>query len=436
MDIQNIDRDLATSHLRQILQFDTVTGRTEAFDRLHEYLLQTYPSIFKNVQRFGQHALLFKWQGSDNSLKPWMCIAHQDVVPVPDEEVEQWSFPPFSGELDQGHLYARGALDMKSTLVALLEAIHRLIEEGYQPKRTLYVYMGDDEEIAGPTAIQAVQWMKEQGIRLSHILDEGGAILEELVSGTKQPVALIGIAQKGVMNLKLTVKGESGHAAQPTKDTPIAILGSAIAKIVQHPMPIHSDSLVFPLLRKLASHMPFLQRLMMSNLWLFKPLISIRLQRIPFMNAMMRTTVAPTLIASGIKKNVIPEIATANLNYRLYPGDTASDVVAYVQSLLNDARIELEVEDVSQGTSFSQIDSEGFRHVCSGIPKESVIIAPVLTIGGTDGRHFRDLADDLYQFLFVRGPMDEFKRYHGVDERISVENYLNQIGFYYELIKQ
>lgn len=439
MNISGLDCDTAIYRLRQVLQFETVTGHSKAFASLHQYLFKTYPNIFDHVQRFGQHALMFKWQGSDESLKPWLCIAHQDVVPVSEKEVAQWSFPPFSGDIDQGFIYGRGALDMKSTLVAILEAVNKLIDEGFQPKRSLYIYMGDDEEIGGPNALQAAEWMKEQGIRLSYIVDEGGAILEELVPGTQQPVALIGIAQKGVMNLKLSVKGASGHAAQPGIKTPIAILGSAIAKIMAHPMPIDSNSLVFSLLGKMAPYMPMLKRLVMSNLWLFKPFVSARLQQIPLMNAMMRTTAAPTLIAAGIKKNVTPEIATANLNYRLYPGDTADDVVAHVKSVLGDLDVLMEVEDASNATAFSQTKSEGFERIskaiCS-ISKDSISIAPTLTIGGTDGRHFRDNAEDLYQFLFIRGTIDEFKRIHGLDERISIENYLNQINFFYELIKQ
>lgn len=436
------DRDTAISRLSQILQFETTAGSSDAFIKLQECLFQTYPKIFKQleIQRFGEFAMLLKWQGSDTSMKPFMCIAHQDVVPVPQDECENWTFPPFSGKIEEGYIYGRGTLDMKSTLMAILEAVNQLLEESYQPKRTLYIYMGDDEEIGGPTAKKVADWMASQNIHFSYILDEGGAVLEEMMPGTHQAVALVGIAQKGVMNLKLTVKGNSGHAAQPPKATPIDILGAAVAKVMQNPMPVHSDSLVFPLFRKIAPCMPFLQRLIAANLWLFKSFITARLQKAPFLNAMLRTTAVPTFFESGVGKNMVPEVATANINYRLYPGDTASTVLSHVEALVKDSRVTMEVVDDydCNATPLSKLNSVGFEVISEAIQalsKNYVVIAPVLTIGGTDGRHFREICEDLYQFLFIRGTMDDFKRYHGMNERISIKNYLSQIEFYLHLIK-
>lgn len=436
----HIDRDAAVDHLSQALQFETTTDNANAFIDLQRHLFQTYPKIFSQleIQKFGKFAVLLKWQGLDTSLKPFMFIAHQDVVPVPQDECESWTFPPFSGKIEKEYIYGRGALDMKSTLMAILEAVNHLLEESYQPQRTLYIYMGDDEEIGGPTAKIAADWMASQNIHLSYILDEGGAILEKMTPKIQQSVALIGIAQKGVMNLKLTVRGNSGHAAQPPQETPIDILGAAVVKIMQNPMPAHPNSLVFPLFRKIAPHVSFLQRIIFANLWLFKLFVTRQLQAIPFMNAMLRTTAAPTLFESGVKQNVIPESATANINYRLYPGDTASTVLTHMEAAIKDPRVTMEVTDSCNATFLSKSDSLGFEIVSEAIQalnKEDVIIAPVLTIGGTDGRHFRGLCDDLYQFLFIRGTMDDFKRYHGMNERISIKNYLNQIEFYHYLIK-
>jgi carboxypeptidase PM20D1 len=436
----------AIQRLSQIIQFETISinpgeiTNPVAFTKLHEFLRQTYPQLFERVemQKFGEFALLLKWQGSDNFMDPLMLIAHQDVVPVPKAECEHWQFPPFSGAVADGYIWGRGALDMKSTLIAILEATTQLISENIQPKRTIYIYLGDDEEVGGPTAKKAAAWFQAQKIKLSYIIDEGGAILDKMVPGINQPICLIGIGQKGALNLELSVSGQSGHAAQPPRSTPIDILGSAVAKVKKNEMPIHADSLVFPLFCRLAPYMPFAQRLIMANQWFFKPLLTWKLAKIPLMNAMMRTTAAPTIFNAGFKQNVIPEVASANINYRLYPGDTRVKVVKHVEAILQNSGVSIKVLDDFNGSTISKTNSFGYKMISKTIQQISdanVIVAPVLTIGSTDSRHFEALTQHVYQFLFIRGTMDDFKCYHGMNERISIKNFLNSVNFYYQLIQ-
>lgn len=441
-----IEEDSAISRLSQVIQFETISeqplvnANPEAFKALHDYLFTTYAELFKRVeiQRFGEFALLLKWQGNDSSLEPMLLIAHQDVVPVPPTEYDQWSFPPFSGQVKEGYICGRGALDMKTSLVAILEAVSRLMQENFQLQRTIYIYLGDDEEVGGPTAKKAAEWLKAEEGKLSYIIDEGGAILEKMLPELKSPLCLIGIGQKGQLNIELSVGGESGHSAKPPQKTPIDILGGAIARIKAHDMPVHADSLVFPLFQKMAPYLPFSKRLIMANLWLFKPLLTAKLIENPLMNAMMRTTAAPTLFNAGVKQNILPELARATINYRLYPGDTKDEVVKHLQKILKDLPVEIKVLDTFNGPVLADTNAYGF-HVISNsaqqIDQDSVLVAPVLTIGGTDGRHFAALTDNAYQFLFIRGTMDDFKGYHGINERISIANYLNSIRFYVQLIK-
>jgi len=440
------NQDAAIEHLSQVIQCETISENAgeitspAAFIKLHAFLTRTYPAVFTclETQKLGEFAMLLKWQGTDHSMDPILLIAHQDVVPVPQAEYEHWEFPPFSGTVSEGFIWGRGALDMKSTLVAILEAINQLISKNFQPKRTLYIYLGDDEEVGGPTAKKAAAWMASQKIKLSYIIDEGGAILDKMVPGVNPPICLIGIGQKGALNLKLSVKGHSGHSAQPPRSTPIDILGSAVAKIKQNEMPIHSNSLVFPLFEKLAPYMPFTQRLIMTNLWLFKSFLAAKLAKIPLMNAMMRTTAVPTIFNAGFKQNVIPEIASAIINYRLYPGDTRADVVKHVEGLLKNSEVNINVVDDFNGPTVSKTDAFGYKIINETIQQISddpVIIAPVLTIGSTDARHFAALTEHAYQFLFIRGTIEDFKGYHGMNERISIKNYINSIHFYYQLIK-
>lgn len=440
-----MDQKAAIGHLCQVIQCETISERAgevsnpDAFIQLHELLFTIYPAVFKHmqIQEFGEFALLLKWQGSDAALDPMMLIAHQDVVPIPEAEYEHWQYPPFSGVVADGYICGRGALDMKSSLVAILEVVNQLILDDFQLKRTIYIYLGDDEEVGGPTAKAAALWMQEQNIRLDYIIDEGGVILEKMMPNIEKPICLIGVGQKGMLNLELTVEGESGHSAKPPQSTPIDILGAAVAKLKNNEMPVHADSFVFPLFKKLSPHMPLVQRFIFANLWLFKPLITARLLKNPVMNAMMRTTSAPTIFQAGFKTNVLPEIAKAVINYRLYPGDTADDVVAHVEHLVNNSRVGIKVLDAFNAPKVSASDSETFKIIektVRTINGDDVIVAPVLTIGGTDGRHFTEVADNTYHFLYMRGTMEDFKGYHGINERISTKNFVNSINFYHHLI--
>ncbi|KTD37468.1 zinc metalloprotein [Legionella nautarum] len=441
-----IEEDSAIEHLCRVIQFETISeqplvnANPEAFKALHTYLFSTYPDLFKQVElkSFGEFALLLKWQGEDSSMEPMLLIAHQDVVPVPISESDQWSFPPFSGQVDDGYIYGRGALDMKSSLVAILEALNHLMQDGFKPQRSIYIYLGDDEEVGGPTAKKAAEWLEAEKVSLSYIIDEGGAILEKLIPKFELPLCLIGIGQKGQLNIELSVKGDSGHSAKPPKHTPIDILGGAIAKIKEQEMPIQKDSLVFPLFQKMAPYLPFTQKLIIANLWLFKPLLAAKLTANPLMNAMMRTTAAPTIFQAGIKQNILPEIATAIINYRLYPGTTSDEVLKHLQMVLQNLPVKIKVLDNFNGPVLADPKAYGFDIICKTacqISKAPLLSAPVLTIGGTDGRHFKALTDNAYQFLFIRGTMEDFKGYHGINERISVSNYLNSIRFYIQLIK-
>ncbi len=440
-----VNQQAAIQHLCEVLQCETISERAgvvsnpEAFIQLHELLFTTYPALFKQVQiqKFGEFALLLKWQGSDDHLEPMMLIAHQDVVPIPEAEYEHWQYPPFSGVVADGYICGRGALDMKSSLVAILEVVNQLILDSFQLKRTVYIYLGDDEEVGGPTAKKAAEWMQSQEIHLDYIIDEGGVILEKMMPNIEKPICLIGVGQKGMLNLELTVTGESGHSAKPPQATPIDILGAAVAQLKRHELPVHTDSLVFPLFKQLAPHLSWVQRFLFANLWLFRPLITAKLVKNPLMNAMMRTTAAPTIFQAGFKMNILPEIATAVINYRLYPGDTPEDVVAHVKRLLKNSPVSMRVLDAFSAPKVSATDSATFKIIektVRQINDGEVIAAPVLIIGGTDGRHFAEQANNTYHFLYMRGTMDDFKGYHGINERISIQNFLNSIHFYHHLI--
>ncbi|MCH9690378.1 MAG: M20/M25/M40 family metallo-hydrolase, partial [Gammaproteobacteria bacterium] len=345
------DTEAAITHLSEAIQCQTISEvagevtHPEAFKQLHALLEKAYPLVFERLEKevLGEFTLLFKWPGKNPDLKPVLCIAHQDVVPVPEKEIPHWTEPPFAGNVSDGYIWGRGALDMKSSLMALFEAVNQLLISGFEPERAIYIYSGDDEEVGGPTAKKAAEHLKEAGVQFSFIIDEGGAIVDEMIPHVDAPLGLIGIGQKGVLTLELSVDGESGHSAQPTQKTPIDVLGGAVAKLKENEMPIHSQALVFKLFERLASSMPFKLRFIFSNLWLFKKLLINQLVQRPLMNAMMRTTGVPTIFNAGLKQNIVPETASVTLNYRLYPGDTKKTVLKHVNRLIKDTDIRVKV---------------------------------------------------------------------------------------------
>jgi carboxypeptidase PM20D1 len=440
-----INQEAAIEHLCQVLRCKTLSESEDeashvlAFEQLHTALATNYPEIFKalKVRKFGKFALLLEWEGRDKSLLPMLYIAHQDVVPVPTEEEKNWQYPPFSGTKADGYICGRGALDMKSTLVAILEAVEQLLLSAFQPQRTLYIYLGDDEEIGGATAKTVAEWMQSENIQLEYILDEGGLILERMMPELNVPIAFIGIGQKGMLNLELTVHGESGHSSKPLPRTPIDILSEALVKLKKNEPPVHYDSLVFPLLQQLAPHMPWGKRFVLSLLRPFKALLSRKLVKNPLMNAWLRTTTAPTIFQSGFKTNVLPEVATAVVNFRLYPNDTPDQIIDHVKKVIKNPEVSLRVLDAFAAPKLSSTESDHFKTLEKTIRNtndEAILVAPALIIGGTDGRHFRGLTRNIYHFQYMQGTMDDFKGYHGINERISIQNFLKSIHFYHEMI--
>jgi len=410
-----------------------------AFNALISYLKKTYPlsDSLLNKKVINSFSLLYKWEGENPSLKPIVLMGHMDVVPV-DEENKKWDFQPFGGEITDKFVCGRGTLDDKVNVIGILEAVEMLLKENFKPKRTIYLAFGHDEEIGGENGAKKIaEFLESEHVRAEFILDEGMLITRGVVPGIKKDVALIGISEKGYLSVELSVETEGGHSSMPAKETPIGILAIAVAKLEKKPMSPKISEPVQHFLDYVGPEMPFFSKLAFANQWLLKSVIMSKYEASNSGNATIRTTTAPTIFKSGFKDNVLPAVATATVNFRILPGETSNDVITHIEKTLNDSRVK--IKKIGQGNepaAVSDIHSDGFKQIEKSVKQvfKNTITAPSLMIGGTDEKHYSKVSDNLFRFLPSVFDSEDLKRIHGINEKISIDNFKNCIRFYRQLI--
>lgn len=434
--------DDAVARLSEAITYRTITHAdmadmdTLAFLRFQSFLDEQFPLIASRLvkERVGL-SLLYTWRGSDPRVKPVLLMAHQDVVPADDSL--SWSAPPFSGEVKDGYLYGRGSLDIKSGLLGVMEAVEALLGEGFVPERTIYLAFGHDEESGvGTGAEEIVALLKNRSARLDYVLDEGGLILKEALPGLKEPVALIGIAEKGYMNIRITARADGGHSSMPGKTTAVTRLSDAIVNIRKQPFPARLEGPLRELFAFTSPEMSYPFRLLFANPEIFGGLIKNQMEASPSGNAILRTTTAVTMLQGSGKENVIPPSASAIANLRLLPGTTADDVIRHLNQVIGDTSVQLEVLSYQSASPISSSDSKAFEDIRRSVKAvfPNTVSGPYLLVALTDSRHFADIADNVYRFHPAVYDKADLKRLHGRDERISVENYLRSVAFYRRLL--
>ncbi len=441
-----VDAQAAARRLSAAVQLRTVWSPTDenasAFEALHRQLQQDYVAAHKVMQRqaFGKHALLYTWPGRNPKVQPIALMAHQDVVPIAPGTEGQWQVPPFSGAIQGGFVWGRGAWDNKGSLMALMEAAELLAASGFQPEQTIFFAFGADEEVGGEDGAQRMAAaLRQQGVKLRFVLDEGMLITHGLVPGMQQPVALIGMAEKGYMTLKLTARGQPGHTSMPLPRSVVGVLGEAVARIEANPMPARLQGLTRQTFEAVAPQASGVTQWVLSNLWLTAPLLESQLQKVPSANAMVRTTGVATVFNAGERENVLPGLATALVNFRLLPGDSRATVLDHVRNTLKG--LPVEIEQMPQGTEASAVsrtDTPAYAALARTLRElqPDLVVAPGLLLGGTDSRHYADLADAIYRFSPIHANGADLARFHGTNERISIANHVEMIQFYERLIRK
>ena len=411
------------------------------FAALHAYLRAQFPRVHAHLRReeVGTHSLLYTWTGSDSSLDAILLIGHMDVVPVEPGTEEKWEEAPFSGRIADGFIWGRGAIDNKSAVVGLLEAAEMLLHEGFRPARTIYLAFGHDEEVGGAQGARRIAELLEQrGVELEMVLDEGGVIGDGVLAGVSEPVALVGIAEKGFVTIELSVRAAGGHSSLPPRQSAVGILSAAIARLESTPMPARLEGPVRQLFDRIGPRFPPVQRAVFANLWFTRPLVLRRLEADAATNAMVRTTTAPTIFEAGTKDNVLPSYARAMINFRILPGDSIATVVDHLKQVIGDERIQVRTAGrfSSEPSAISSSDSDGFRALERAIRSVApdAVVAPFLVVVVTDARHYSGLSRNVFRFLPLRlGPRD-LERMHGIDERIGIREYESAIRTYHYLM--
>ena len=437
---QVVERMAGAIRFRTISHDDRSNFDADAFLAFHDYLRDSFPLVHERAELtlINDYSLLFRIAGSDPSLKPVMLMGHMDVVPVDDVTLAEWTHDPFAGEVVGGEVWGRGTLDDKLSVMSFLEAVEALIRDGFEPERSLYLSFGHDEEVGGQDGAQAVaEHLKQQGIELEFVVDEGGIVLDGVIKSVDRPVALIGVAEKGYMNLRLRVDAPGGHSSRPPPQSGLGIISRAIVKLEENPFPAELTH-IKKTFGAYAVHAKFTDRLAMGNTWLLSPVVKAALVHDQAMAAAMRTTTAATMASGSSKSNILPTRAEAVVNFRILPGETAEMVRDRVVDIIDDERVQVIMETNIDPSPVSPTDSMGYELLAQTIRgfDDDILVAPNLLIGGTDARYFHAVSPNVYRFVMVRATADTLNIVHGIDERIAVEDYLTAIRFYYALIRQ
>lgn len=443
------DADGAVDRLSQAVQIptislqDTAEMNHEAFEEFIGFMETAYPRVHASLRRehvgSNGYTLLYRWQGRDTTQSPLMLMGHYDVVPIEEGTEEEWSQPPFGGVQEDGYLWGRGTLDDKGGTLSAFEAVEYLLGTGYQPEQTVYIAANHDEEIGGERgAKQVAELLMERGVSLDFLVDEGMPVAEEVIQGIESPLAMIGVAEKGSLTLKLEVVREGGHASMPPRQTAIGELSSAVHDLKRNQMPGRFGDLLQRSFEPVSSELPFVYRMGLANLWLFRPVIESRLSGISHTNAAMRTTIAPTIFQAGMKTNVLPAHAEAILNFRIHPQDSVEGVVDHVQSTIENPDVEIQKLGTAREASFvSDLEKRSYKNVRQSIWETfgEVPVAPSMFVAATDSRFFHDLTKDIYRFRPIRARPSDRTRLHGTDERIAIDNYLEMVHFQIRLLR-
>ncbi|KAG8451389.1 hypothetical protein GDO86_003555 [Hymenochirus boettgeri] len=447
MELMEEEKEQLIEALKGAIRIPTVSfsedkQNTTALAEFGKYIEKVFPNVFSSKlithEVFGNYSHLFKVNGSDHTLQPYMLLAHLDVVPATPES---WEVSPFSGVEQDGYIYGRGTLDDKSSLIGILQALEFLLKKGYKPCRSFYIGLGHDEEVFGHRGAKIMaEELKNRKVKLAFLVDEGLPVIDGIIPGLNCPVALIGITEKGSLTLKLTVNGSPGHSSFPPLESSIGILSAAVSRLEQNPMPNKfGEGPERAMFEHVASKFVFPLNIVMANLWAFSLVVSRFLAQSSSTNAMIRTTTALTIFQSGIKSNVVPPTATATVNFRIHPAQTVKEVLDIVRKTIQDERVELSVMNSFDPLPVSSHDVESVGYqilqhtihsVFSGAPS-----APAVCIGNTDSRYFVPLTNNIYRFNPVILKKEDLNRIHGLNERISKEALERLVQFYFQLIQ-
>ncbi len=435
----------APQRLAEALRMQTITNRnparldSSAYRALYRHFEATFPRVHARLDTTHVNGLsrTYTWMGRDSTLAPIVLMAHVDVVPVEDSSA--WRRPPFGGRIEAGSIWGRGALDDKSSAVGILEAIETLLRRGERPQRTVHVALGHDEEVGGTRGGRAMaERITADGGSPALVVDEGGAITRGALPGLDDPLAVVGVAGKGYLSLRLTAQQPGGHSSVPPNRTSIEVLNRALTRLRTEPLPSRLSGVAGTMFDYLAPEMQWPMRAMLANRWLTAPALRWLLNRRPPTRAAIRTTTVPTRLTAGVKDNVIPSTARAVVNFRILPSQSVEGVVNHVRTTLEGLPVKQKILRSTAPPAVSSVDGPAFQtlqRTIGQVTADSVVVAPYLVPGRTDSGYYADATDAVYRFVPYQLTPADRSRIHGPNERIAIEDYKTVVRYYMQLIR-
>lgn len=440
-----VNEERLLKHISESLRFKTISYQSadlpvQHFEGFINWLIDRYPLVQQEMEltRIGGYTLLYKWPGTDPSLKPVLLTGHYDVVPVLPGTEDLWTHPPYDGVIADGYVWGRGTLDDKGAVITMLEAATSLIEAGFKPERTVFFSFGHDEEIGGANgAGGVVEYARANNIEFLWSLDEGSFLFKDMIPGVDKLMGSINVAEKGYSTVEIVAKAAGGHSSMPPLDNAVGVLAQAISRLEADPVPGGLDGLSAEMFDGMSRHMPFTMRMLFANQWLFKGLLENQLFQVTFMNASLRTTAAPTMLSASNKANVLPIEAVATVNFRLHPRDTVESVVAHVEAVVNDERVEVRNRGGQPASNVADAKGAGFKIVEQSVReiRPDAFMTPGLMIAGSDSKHYAKVAENAYRFNPMVVTAKDLPKIHGTDENISIENLILATQIYTRVIQ-
>ncbi len=427
--------------LSRMIRVETVSHRgepeIEKFRGFHKTLEELFPTVFEKLEKIELDGnLMMRWKGSDPGLQPIILISHMDVVAAEGE----WKYPPFSGTVADGRVWGRGAGDIKEGVLCFYQAAEELLKEGYTPKCDVYLGSSCTEEIGGDGAPKMVQWFKDHGIRLFMLLDEGGGIVQDPVAGVPGNFAAVGIFEKGYGDLKLTARSNGGHSSTPPKNTPIVRLAKLVTKLEEgNPFKAKFSPAVDQMFENLAPYcVNFWLKLVMHNLWLFRPIVKAILPNLSReAAAMLKTTIAFTMQKGSDGYNVLPQEAWVTANLRYIPHQGPEESNAIVRKIAAKYNVEVEEVLVTPPSEALDLEGEAFRITRDAIHEifPGIGVMPYVVTGGTDSRFFGEVCDSCVRFSPINMGPEEMAAMHGIDEFICAGTLPQGVDYYKYVIR-
>ncbi len=440
-------RDSAIHHLSSAIKIQTISPENPLdfdslqFTKFSHFISHTYPLIEEILVKktINQFSYLYRWHGTNDHLKPVVLVAHYDAIPVPEEELIKWTYPPFSGEIADGILWGRGTMDNKVSIIGILEAVEHLLSRGFKPERTIYLAFGHDKEIAGQLGAQSiVNFLKQEGVHADFVLVEGLTITRGLVPGVLTDVAQIGIAEKGFVALSLSVTLNDRNPSMSNDETAKKVITNAIARLEHNPFPVEITPPIQQFLEHAGPEMRFQDKLIFANSTLFRSEILGTYQKTSIGRTLVQTTRLPTPIKNETKDEEFSTTAHATINFNIFPSMTIEQLIEEVRTTINSENIVITLQDTYwEASSVSSTTSPSYALISKSIKEifPNLITVPNLVIDATDGRYYEDISKNVYRFLPIRLHPDNITTVQGIDEHISVLEFEDAIRFYTQLIR-